>query len=181
MAFLLPVLRQTVRSNLRNTTNLIRQQNIQRIPHTIPITSTYIRAYSQNNDKKPSAENTSQHEQSDPSNAAKEPLEDPLAPESSISPDSKNIKDPFSGDIQPTAGGILSQFTSTPTEVAQLESESSGSPAKKEEYVSSADRKRETMARVTSWSFLALVLAGAVYLGRPLDEEERERLGWGEV
>ena len=181
MSFLLPVLRRTVRINLRNTTNILHQQHIHRIPRTIPLTSTYLRAYSQNNYRKPSSENTSQPEQSDPPNAAKEPLEDPLAPESSIPSESKNVRDPFSGDINAAPGSILSQYTSAPTEVAQLESESSSGLPKKDEYISSADRKRNFMARMASWSFVAFFLAGAVYLGRPLDDEERQRLGWGEV
>jgi hypothetical protein len=181
MSFLLPVLRQTVRLNLRNTTNLLHQQHIHRIPRTIPLTSTYLRAYSQNNDRKPSSENTSQPEQSDPSNATKESLEDPLAPESSIPPESKTVKDPFSGDINAAPGSILSQYTSAPTEVAQLDSESSSGLPKKDEYISSADRKRDSVSRVASWGFIAFFLAGAVYLGRPLDDEERQRLGWGEV
>jgi hypothetical protein len=181
MSVLLPVLRRTLRINLRNTTNLLHQQHIHRIPRTIPLTSTYRRAYSQNNDRKPSSENTSQPKQSDPSNATKEPIEDPLAPGSSIPPDAKIVKDPFLGDINAAPGSILSQYTSAPTEIAQLESDSSSGLPKKDEYISSADRKRDFMARIASWSFVAFFLGGAVYLGRPLDDEERQRLGWGEV
>lgn len=89
-------------------------------------------------------------------------------------------KDPLLGDIQATPGSILSQYT--PQESRDLDTkESESALPKRDEYVSSADRKRDRMARIFSWGFLLGLVGGGVYLGRPLDQEEQQRVGWGDV
>jgi hypothetical protein len=96
----------------------------------------------------------------------------------------KSPEDLGTGDIHAAPGSILSQYTLSPQEqagdLATTESES-GQPLKREEYISSADRKRERMMKISMWGFLFGLVGGGVYLGRPLEEEERERMGWAEV
>jgi len=79
-----------------------------------------------------------------------------------------------------TPGSILSQYT-VAEEPTSLETTESATGRKKEEYISSADRKRDRMAKVFTWGFFAGLVGVGVYLGRPLDDEERSREDWGDV
>ena len=170
MSFLLPTLRSAFRSNLRTTTNILRQQHY--VSHQLPLHQqlpSTTRFYSRRN---PGANNS----KSDPKN---ESIEDPATRDSNIP------KDPLSGDVQATPGSILSEYTASPKDSAQLEATTShsgsGGPPIKEEYVSSTDRKRERIARILTWGSLLGLLGGSIWLGRPLEEEEQERMGWGTV
>ena len=80
-------------------------------------------------------------------------------------------------------GSVLSEYMMTSTEQGQLEGEegASGDAEKKTDYISSADRKRERLARIFMWAFIFGVVGSGLYLGRPLEKEEREKIGWGEV
>jgi mitochondrial import inner membrane translocase subunit TIM50 len=170
MSFLLPTLRSTFRSNLRTTTNILRQQYY--VTHQLPIHRQWpstARFYSRRN---PAPNNS----KSEPENKA---IEDPVTPDLNIP------KDPLSGDIQAAPGSILSEYVSSPQDSAQLEATISGSGSgglpKKEEYVSSTDRKRERIARILTWGTLLGLLGGSIWLGRPLEKEEQERMGWATV
>jgi hypothetical protein len=90
-------------------------------------------------------------------------------------------KDPFSQDIKPAPGSILSQYAVAQDVRLEKSEPESGAPSKREEYVSSTDRKRERMARVFTWGFILGLVGTGVWLGRPLDEEERQRIGWADV
>jgi len=173
MSFLLPVLRQSLRhSNLRHRAGLTVTRNAFRIYPAIALAK-----YSQNHGTQPPS---SQSQSDKPSNAINDPLEDPLAPGSSSAPNTETNKDPLSGDVQAAPGSILSQYT--PQESRDLDTRGSESALpKRDEYVSSADRKRDQMARIFTWGFLLGLVGGGVYLGRPLEPEEQERVGWGDV
>jgi hypothetical protein len=71
-----------------------------------------------------------------------------------------------------------------PAESGQLEAASGSTTSqlpKREQYISSADRKRERITKIFTWSFLLGIIGGSIYLGRPLEKEEQERMGWGDV
>ena len=170
MSFLLPTLRNAFRSNIRTSTNIIRQQYY--ASHQLPIhrqLPSATRFYSRRN---PGPNNS----KSDPTN---ESIKD------AVTHDPNTPKDPLSGDVNATPGSILSEYMGSPQDSRQLEATTadsgSGEPPKKEKYVSSTDRKRERIARVFTWGSLLGLLAGSIWLGRPLEEEEKERIGWGTV
>jgi hypothetical protein len=169
MSFLLPTLRNAFRSNIRTTTNILRQQyyvSRQIHPHLLIPSTT--RFYSKGN---PGPNNSN-------SDSKKESIENAAVT------DSTAPKDHLSGDVQATPGSILSEYTA-PQGSAQLEPSASDSGSgqlpKKEEYVSSTDRKRQRIAKTLSWGSLLGLLGGSIWLGRPLDEEEEERMGWENV
>jgi len=161
MSFLLPVLRQSLRSNLQRKSSAGVPCIARSIYPAVPSAR-----YSQN--RQP------------PSNTEDDPLQNPLSPDSSSTSNIKSSNDPLSGDVQAAPGSILSQYT--PQESRDLDTtEAQSALPKRDEYVSSADRKRDRMARIFSWGFFLGLVGGGVYLGRPLEEEERERVGWGDV
>ena len=170
MSFLLPTLRSAFRSNIRTTTNILRQQYYVsgQIPHHRLIPSA-TRFYSKGN---PGPNNSN-------SDSKNESIENTAVR------DSNTPKDHLSGDVQATPGSILSEYTASPQGSAQLEASASDSGSgqlpKKEEYVSSTDRKRERIAKTLSWGSLLGLLGGSIWLGRPLDDEEQERMGWENV
>lgn len=168
MSSLLPTLRNVFRNNLRTSTNILHRPQAFTSLHPFHRPLPIPRPYSQNN--RPSSTN-------DPSKA---PIEDP----STINnPVISNPKDPLTGDTPAVPGSILAEYTSP--QGSQLEQSTSGSgsggPPKKEEYISSTDRKRERIARFLTWGCLLGLLGGSIYLGRPLEQEEQERMGWGTV
>src|SRR5579859_3887574 len=109
MSFLLPVLRQSLRHSLRQRGVAFTciPGNAVRILPAIPFAAAA--RYSQNHNGTPP------RAQSDkPSNAINDPLQDPLAQESSSAAPKSEAeagKDPLSGDIQAAPGSILSQYT----------------------------------------------------------------------
>src|SRR5215471_17187630 len=170
MSFLLPTLRSAFRSNIRTGTNILRQQYY--VSHQLPFHRQLSSTTQFYNSRNPGPNNS----EPDPKN---ESIEDTAAT------DSNKSKDPLSEDVQATPGSILSEYSASPQESAQLEATTSDSgstaPSKKEEYISSADRKRERIARILTWGSLLGLLGGSIWLGRPLEEEEQERMGWGTV
>ena len=87
------------------------------------------------------------------------------------------------GDMHAAPGSFLSQYTGSPQpksgDVATTEG--GGTSPKLGEYISSTDQKRERWARIGMYGFLFGLVGGGIYLGRPLETEERERMGWGDV
>ena len=165
MSSLLPTLRNVFRNNMRTSTNILyHPQTFTSFHRSLPIS----RPYSKNN--RPSSTN-------DPS---KVPIENPSTINNPVTP---NPRDPLTGDTPAAPGSILAEYTSP--QGSQLESSTSGSgsggPPKKEEYISSTDRKRERIARFVTWGFFLGLLGGSIYLGRPIEREEEERMGWGTV
>jgi hypothetical protein len=116
------------------------------------------------------------------------PSEEPVNPadESSTTPEqhttaqSDITKDPLSQDMPATPGSLLSQY-GVQEEPTAVETTKSTTGQKKEGYVSSVDKKRDRMAKIFTWGFLAGLFGMGVYLGRPLEEAERSRGGWGDV
>jgi import inner membrane translocase subunit TIM50 len=192
MSFLLPSVRHSLRHQLRNNVRALCPQIIPRL-HPLVRTMGAHRAYSQANGNNQGPRQTPQSQQSNPAkdqSSQLKPGKDPKttpSPEDSLPAESKSskssIEDLPTGDIHATPGSILAQYTSSPQEqagdLATTESES-GLP-KRGEYISSTDRKRERMARIFMWGFLFGLVGGGIYLGRPLETEERERMGWGNV
>lgn len=162
MSFLLPSLRNAFRCNLRTSTNILRQPHTFTSLHPFHRPLPIPRLYSQNNPRN-----------QDPSST-----NEPATPHNSSSPP----KDPLAGDTPATPGSILSEYIANP-QGSQLEPSTSGSGGlpKKEEYISSTDRKRERIAKFVTWGCLLSLLGGSIYLGRPLDQEEEQRMGWGTV
>jgi hypothetical protein len=85
-------------------------------------------------------------------------------------------KDALSGDVPIVPGGILAELAGAPKDVEPLPE---GTRA--EDYISSVDKKREQISRYFYWAALLGILGGSVYLGRPIDELEKENLGWHNV
>jgi hypothetical protein len=161
MSFLLPVLRQSFRSSLPRKSSLAVPRTAWRIYPAVSLAR-----YSQNHQP--------------PSKAADDPPQDPLAADSSSTSNTKSSDDSLSGDVQAAPGSILSQYT--PQQSRDLDTtEAQSALPKRDEYVSSADRKRDRMAKIFSWGFFLGLIGGGVYLGRPLEEEEQQRVGWGDV
>lgn len=161
MSFLLPVLRRSLRNSLQRNSSPAVPRTAWRIYPAVALAR-----YSQNHRT--------------PSSTEDDPLRNPLSPDSSSTSNTKSSNAPLSGDIQAAPGSILSQYT--PQEPRDLDTtETQSALPKRDEYVSSADRKREQMARVFSWGFVLGLVGGGVYLGRPLEEEEGQRVGWGDV
>lgn len=161
MSFLLPVLRQSLRNGLPRNSSVGVPRIAWRIYPAVPSAR-----YSQN--RQP------------PSNTGDDPPQNPLSPDSSSTSNTKSSNGPLSGDVQAAPGSILSQYS--PQESRDLDTTVAQSTLpKRDEYVSSADRKRDRMARIFSWGFFLGLVGGGVYIGRPLEEEERERVGWGDV
>jgi len=180
MSFLGPSLRNVVRRNLQTSTNLLHpRSSLQplRFRQSIPFT----RLYSANNKKPPEnkPESTPKSNES-PKDAAEEK-------ESTNEPDFASTKidqDALTGDMKATPGGILSQYTAASEEKTGIEpAADSGSEAlgKRQEYISSQDKSRQRMARIFTWGSFLCLIGGAIYIGRPLEEDERERIGWGDV
>jgi len=101
-------------------------------------------------------------------------------------------KDTLSGDVPIAPGGILAKLAGESASASRdLEAapESGGRggggvglPPKIEDYISSADRKRERLTRVFYWGALLAFIAGSIYLGRPIEEKEKEQQpGWHNV
>jgi import inner membrane translocase subunit TIM50 len=114
-----------------------------------------------------------------------DPAKDPIASrlEDSIAEKGKASQELPTGDMDAAPGSFLSQYTPSPEKAGDIATTDSatGGPPKRESYISSTDRKRERMAKISMWGFLFGVVAGGVYLGRPLEPNERERIGWGDV
>ena len=183
MSFLLPSIRNAVRTNLRRSPAILRQQRISPLNPLRPeIVRMFRRPYSQQppGSNKPSTpDNPSNPQSSDPSN----PPSDPVGKGGAVPPESRSNQDPFSGDLPAAPGSVLAQFTGTAEEGRGVEP-STGGPGqmpKKEEYKSSTDRKRERLAKFFMYGFLASVVGGSIWLGRPIEEAEREIMGLGDV
>lgn len=188
MSFALPSLRHAFRNILRTSPKFFRPQNIS--PALSPFRQQLLlrpRLYSQKNGgKKPSspAPKNPQTSQSEVLSSAKPSPQNPSsAGESPVPPEQTAPKDPLTGDIQAAPGSILSEYTMTPAESGQLETASdlTSSQLPKREYISSADRKRERITKFFTWGFVISIIGGSLYLGRPLEKEEEERMGWGDV
>ena len=182
MSFLFPSIRNALRTYPRIYPKILRQQRISPFDPLRPgIVRILARPYSQEPPKKPPTpqDPSSNLNSPDPSKAAS----DPLAKDGTVPPESKADHDPFSGDLSAAPGSLLAEYTTPAEGSKQVEpsSEGSGQAPKREEYKSSADRKRERFARLFTYGFLASLFGGSVWLGRPLEEEERQRIGWGTV
>lgn len=170
MSFIIPTLRTAFRSNLKTSTKLLGQQySVPSRPFRRHLPFS-VRPYIRGNPCRL------------PQNGSKIDSTNELA-KGPVAPDSTSTnKDALSGDIHAAPGSILSEYAANPQGPAQLEpaSEDSGS-LKKAEYISSADRKRERITRTLTLGSLFGLLGAGIYLGRPLEEEEQERMGWGTV
>jgi hypothetical protein len=177
MSFLLPALRQSFRNHLRNNATILRQQNALRLTPLHRV-SAGLRPYtnSKNQGQNPPSQRS---QKSDPSTDSKN---DPL--EEFVSSKTKSPEDLPTGDMHAAPGSFLSQYTGSPQpqagDVGTTEG-GTGSHPNLGEYISSTDRKRERMARIGMYGFLFGLVGGGIYLGRPLETEERERIGWGDV
>jgi len=189
MSFLLPLLRHSLRTTLRTRTIIPSTHNVPRFP---PINrfSTLPQRYNQSNGpnapRKPSQDGKSASETpaDEKIDSTSEPLGEPSGMPSAQDPVSaeQQAKDRLSGDMHASPGSILSQYTIAPEQPRELESAESGAGmSKRPEYKSSQDRKRERMARIFTWGSFAAFVAGAAWYGRPLEEEESQRFGWGDV
>ena len=101
-------------------------------------------------------------------------------------------KDTLSGDVPIAPGGILAELAgesaSAPRDLEAVPESGGrggggvGLPPRPENYISSADRKRERIARFFYWGALLGIIAGSIYLGRPIEEKEKEQQpGWHNV
>jgi hypothetical protein len=174
MSFLSPTLRSAFHSNLKTSSaSILRQQHY--VSHLFPFRRPLpliARPYSKDNSRTPDAQS------SDPS---KDPIEVPL---STNDPVTQSPKDPLTGDILPAPGSILSEYTIAPQESSELQasaSDSGSGPPKREEYISSTDRKRARITKFFTYGSLLALIGGSIYLGRPLEQSEQERMGWGTV
>jgi len=95
----------------------------------------------------------------------------------------------LSGDVPIAPGGILAELAgesaSAPRDLEAAPESGGGGvglPPKTENYISSADRKRERIARFFYWGALLGLVVGSIYLGRPIEEKEKEQQpGWHNV
>ena len=183
MSFRFP-LRNALRIYNRVSPTILRQQRVSPLSPLRPkVVRMFVRPYSQQppgSNKPPPPQNSSSDSQSnDPTKG----YSDSPAKDDAVPPESKTNQDPFSGDLSAAPGSLLAQYTTPAEEGKEVEPSSgrSGQPPKREEYKSSSDRKRERFARFFLYGFFTSVVGGTVWLGRPLEEEERQRLDWGNV
>jgi|SRR5579862_2015945 len=180
MSFLQPLVRHAARQSLRKSPNILCQKisRAHRLP-LLPLVATRFYSPAKSSSSSSSSKDSNSSRSANP---ADESSTTSSPSEQASTPQSDTTKDPFNQDIQATPGSILSQYTVTeqPSSLETTES-ASGQRTKPEEYISSADRKRDRMAKIFSWGFLVGLVGTGVYLGRPLEDEERSRTGWGDV
>jgi len=183
MSFLLPSIRNALRTNLGRSAITLRQQRVSALNPLRPeIVRMLARPYSQQppgSNKPPTTDNSADSQSSDPSKSPS----DSTAKNGAVPPESKSNQDPFSGDLSAAPGSVLAEFTAPAEEGREVEP-STGRPGqtpKREEYKSSTDRKRERLAKFFTYGLFAGVVGGSIWLGRPFDEVEREQVGWGSV
>lgn len=181
MSFLLPPLRHTFRTNVKRFAYVVGSHTISTPRSLAPLPAALSRSYARNSERGLPQKN-SQPPQTDPLSTQEKSIEDDLSKLDAKASGSQLSPDALGGDVPAAPGSILSQYT-IPQESALETSSDSGSdlPPKREEYISSTDRKRERLARIFTWGFVLGLIGGGVYLGRPLENDERQRLGWGDV
>jgi len=177
MSFLQPLVRNAARQSLRRSTN-IRQSYLPRSNLLLPLISNSARTFTS---AKISSQKDSSSEPPNTNNSANDPSNPPPSSQEPAATNPDTTKDPFNQDIQAAPGSILSQYAVTEQDTSLEPTESASGRTKPEAYISSADRKRDRMAKIFTWGFFAGLVGTGIYLGRPLDEEERERLGWTDV
>ena len=181
MSFLRPPLRHTFRANSRRFAYVVGSHTISNPRSLAPLPAFLSRSYARDSERGLPQKN-SQPPQADPLSSQEKSIEDDLSKLDAKASGSQLPPDALGGDVRAAPGSILSQYT-IPQESALETSSDSGSdlPPKREEYISSADRKRERLARIFTWGFVLGLIGGGIYLGRPLANDEQQRLGWGDV
>jgi hypothetical protein len=182
MSFLIPSIRHAFPTPRTISPSILRQQRVSGLnPFRPRIVQLVGRPYSQPTgpNSPPPSEDKSSTPQS--SETVEDSIDSP-AKEESV-PESRTTSDPFSGDLSAAPGSLLAEYTTPAEEGRQVQPSAGGSgvPPLREEYKSSADRRRERVAKFFGYAFLLGVVGGSIYMGSPLDREERGRFGWGDV
>ena len=79
------------------------------------------------------------------------------------------------GNVSSVKGGLLQKFIDPDETPAERDAPPGSDRQRKGEYMSTADRKRERMASIFTWSFFAGLIGGGLYLGHlaPTPMEQR--------